>query len=80
MAECLHKYGILIWRDPRVNHSDNEEYLDMMEEYFEEEGKKFYAGKNLEDCKPEVNFQAGVTPEKIEKARNHYKIAETLQE
>lgn len=52
----------------------------MMEEYFEEEGKKFYAGKNLEDCKPEVNFQAGVTPEKIEKARNHYKIAETLKE
>jgi hypothetical protein len=80
VAESLHKYGILIWRDPRVNHQDNEEYLDMMEKYFEEEGIKYYEGKKLEDCKPEVNFQAGVTPEKIEKARNHYKIAETLKE
>lgn len=52
----------------------------MMEKYFEEEGNKYYEGLTLEDCKPEVNFQAGVTPEKIEKARNHYKIAETLKE
>lgn len=44
VAECLHKYGILIVKDPRVNHQDNEEYIDMMEKYFEEEGRKFYEG------------------------------------
>lgn len=31
VAECLHKYGILIWRDPRVNEQDNDEYIDLME-------------------------------------------------
>lgn len=51
-----------------------------MEKYFLEQSKVFYNGQKLEDCKPEVNFQAGVTPEKIERARNHYKIAETLND
>ena len=51
-----------------------------MERYFEHTSKDFYAGRKLDDCKPEVNFQAGVTPEKIERAKNHYKIAEELKE
>ena len=34
VAECLHKYGILIIRDPRVNEEHNDSYLDLMEEYF----------------------------------------------
>jgi len=56
VAHCLHKYGILIWRDPRVNEKDNEDYLDMMEKYFESASRKYYNGDNLEDCKPEFNF------------------------
>ena len=35
VAECLHKFGILLIRDPRVNMEDNDTYIDMMEEYFE---------------------------------------------
>ena len=35
VAQSLHQFGILIWSDPRVNERDNEDYLDMMEEYFE---------------------------------------------
>lgn len=31
VAQCLHEYGILIWRDPRIQEQDNEDYLDMME-------------------------------------------------
>ena len=31
VAESLHKFGILIVRDPRVDHSDNDTYIDMME-------------------------------------------------
>lgn len=38
VAECLHNFGILIIRDPRVNHQDNETYIDMMEKYFDEQG------------------------------------------
>jgi len=71
VAKSLHEFGILIWKDPRIQFQDNEDYLDMMEEYFEAESRKHYKGEELEDCKPEHNFQAGVTPEKQERARNH---------
>jgi hypothetical protein len=54
----------LIWRDPRVQEQDNEDYINLMEQYFENNARKFYAGEQLKDCKPEFNFQAGVTPEK----------------
>jgi hypothetical protein len=63
VAQSLHQFGILIWHDPRVDEQDNEDYIDMMERYFEHESRKLYSGKKLEDCKPEHNFQAGVTPE-----------------
>ena len=78
VAKSLHEFGILIWRDPRIEERDNEDYLDMMEEYFEQEARKHYAGKKLEDCKPEHNFQAGVTPEGQERARNHQHILDKL--
>lgn len=42
-----------------------------METYFETNARQFYAGEKLKDCKPELNFQAGVTPEGQERARNH---------
>lgn len=35
VAKSLHEFGILIWKDPRVNDQDNEDYIDMMEQYFE---------------------------------------------
>lgn len=31
VAQSLHQFGILIWRDPRVKEEDNEEYIDLME-------------------------------------------------
>ena len=38
VSESLHKYGILIVKDPRVKQQDNSDYIDMMEEYFESRG------------------------------------------
>lgn len=65
-------------RDPRVNHNDNEEYIDMIERYFEKQGEKYYKGEPLDDCFPELSYQVGVTPEAIERARNHSRIVEDL--
>ena len=31
VAECFHRYGIIIIRDPRVNMDDNDEYINLME-------------------------------------------------
>jgi hypothetical protein len=62
LAECkkvvqsLHEFGVLVWRDPRVKFEDNEEYIDLMEEYFELQGRRHYAGQTLEDCKPQYHY------------------------
>lgn len=78
VAESLHKYGILIFKDPRALEQDNEDYLDLMESYFQRTSKPFYEGKKISDAKPEFHYQVGVTPEKIEKARNHYERVKDL--
>lgn len=72
VAECFHNFGILIIKDPRVQFQDNEAYIDMMEDYFEQTGDRFYAGKDCkQDIKPETGYQVGATPEFIEVARDH---------
>ena len=79
VVESLHKYGILIMKDPRINEEDNEEYLTLLEKYFETRGSQFYAGEELKEARPEIHYQVGVTPEKIEKARNHCKRFEDYE-
>ena len=49
VADSFHKYGICIIRDPRVDMKDNDDYIDLMEEYFEKKGKAFYDGEILKD-------------------------------
>jgi len=39
-----------------VNHQANEEYISMMERYFEQAGRKYYAGEELEDMHPELSY------------------------
>lgn len=56
VAESLHKYGILIVKDPRAKEEDNAEYIDLMEKYFESRGKILYSGGQLEDAKPEYHY------------------------
>jgi len=78
VAECLHKYGILLIRDPRVDMEKNEEYIDLMEEYFERTGEKFYNGEEVDDIKAEWMYQVGATPEFIEIARDHSELIKGL--
>lgn len=44
VAESLHKYGILIFKDPRAKEQDNEDYIDLMEKYFDKTSQKYYSG------------------------------------
>ena len=71
VAECFHKFGILLIRDPRVDMKDNDDYIDLMEDYFERTGELFYSGEQVEDIKKDCHYQVGATPELIEKARDH---------
>ena len=80
VAYSFHKFGICIVRDPRVNHQDNDTYIDMIERYFEHISTDYYAGGQLADARPELSYQTGVTPEAVEKARDHEAIANLLPE
>ncbi len=64
-SEGLHKYGLLIVRDPRASESDNDVFLDMMEAYFEQPEE----AKNV-DVRKELYYQVGTTPSRVELPRN----------
>ena len=71
VVESLHQYGILIIRDPRIEEKDNEDYIDLLENYFESRGDMFYNNQELKEAHPEIHYQVGITPELKEKARSH---------
>ncbi|EQC35117.1 hypothetical protein SDRG_07351 [Saprolegnia diclina VS20] len=71
VADCLHKYGVLVVRDPRATEANNNTFVDMMERYFEQTDF-------TQDARPELSYQVGVTPEHQERARNHCSRAEAL--
>lgn len=71
VAECLHKYGVLCVRDERATEADNATFIDMMEKYFE-------STDFVQDARPDLHFQVGVTPELKERARNHCARAEAM--
>ena len=56
MAYSFHKFGILKFKDPRVNQEDNDQYLNMVERYFDNVGKKYYTGESLDDCRPDLCY------------------------
>lgn len=65
-------------KDPRVSHEANEDYIDLVEKYFEKTGEDYYAGGELADSRPSLNFQVGITPELVEKARDHEELVKSL--
>jgi len=72
LAECkklssaLHRYGLCVVRDPRVTEQDNDSFLDMLERYFEQPDEK-----KMVDVHPELSYQVGTTPSRIELPRDH---------
>jgi isopenicillin N synthase-like dioxygenase len=78
VVQCLHKFGLLTVRDPRVDYKDNDTYVDMMEEFFAKAGAKFEKGENVEEIRPDCNYQVGATPHGIEIARDHSEKIKSL--
>lgn len=75
IADCLHTYGILFVRDPRVDEAENNVFVEQMERYFEQKDEE---KKN--DIHPEVFYQVGATPSFTEKARDHCGKAAAFQD
>lgn len=64
VADALHDFGLVVLRDPRVSEADNNRFIDMMEQYFE-------SSDGVRDARPQYNYQVGVTPDNVEKPRDH---------
>ena len=60
VADALHRYGVAIIRDPRVNENDNNTFLNLLERYFE-------SSDGVRDARPEHHYQVGVTPANVGK-------------
>jgi isopenicillin N synthase-like dioxygenase len=73
VARGLVDYGCLVIKDPRVDESHNDTFVDMLEKYFALSDAK-------RDARPEISFQVGVTPERTEVPRNHCAKAAELAE
>ena len=75
VADLLHQYGFLCVRDPRVNDQYNEEFLDMLEKYYEQSDQI-----KSKDIRKEVFYQVGLTPTRTERARNYCQFVENLDQ
>ncbi|KAG4219006.1 hypothetical protein PC116_g32514, partial [Phytophthora cactorum] len=63
-AQALTTYGALVLHDSRVSESDNEAFLDLLEDYFAQPSALL-----RRDERPELGYQVGVTLEKTEKPK-----------
>ncbi|GJQ09030.1 hypothetical protein GpartN1_g5334.t1 [Galdieria partita] len=73
LANVLRQYGAAAIYDPRVEQQDNESFLNMMERYFEQPTEV-----KLEDARPQLYYQVGVTPEFTEQPRDNSVYAKKL--
>ncbi|KAL5495499.1 hypothetical protein ACEPAI_962 [Sanghuangporus weigelae] len=63
-AEALIAYGALLVEDSRVSEDDNNNFLDLMEDYFAQPEAAL-----KKDERPELSYQVGVTLENTEKPK-----------
>jgi len=72
-AESLRLTSCLIIKDPRLSEDDNNNFLDMMERYYD-----LPHDKKMRDVHPELSYQLGATPENTEVPRDHHDKIEQL--
>lgn len=63
-AQALVTYGALVLHDSRAAASDNEKFLDLLEDYFAQPEPEL-----RKDERPELSYQIGVTLENTEKPK-----------
>lgn len=63
-ATALITYGALVLHDPRVPSSANEEFLDLLEDYFAQPPAALQR-----DTRPELSYQVGATLENTERPK-----------
>lgn len=64
LASAAQEFGAFAVRDTRVTEQQNSDFLDLMEDYFDQEWDA-----KLKDARPELSYQVGATPELTELPR-----------
>eukprot|EP00871_Galdieria_phlegrea_P005466 jgi/Galph1/5920/GphlegSOOS_G4608.1 len=72
VTNAFNKYGAILVRDPRLAE-DVDRFLDLLERYFEQPTEL-----KIRDCRPEVHYQVGLTPELTEWPRDNSEEEENL--
>jgi isopenicillin N synthase-like dioxygenase len=72
-TDALHRFGVLIVRDPRASAAANDKFLDLLELYFAQPDEVKDA-----DVRKDVYYQVGRTPENVERPRDHCTLARSL--
>ena len=72
-TDALHRFGVLIVRDPRASAAANDSFLDLLEAYFQQPESARDA-----DVRADVYYQVGRTPEHVELPRDHCALARSL--
>lgn len=78
IANSFHHTGVVVIRDPRVNENDNWKFIELLERYYTRAANQLYNGVVVPEVRPELHYQVGATPEKVEKARNHCERIQNL--
>jgi len=74
IRESLEKFGAVLVKDGRVSEARNSEFVEMLQKYFSQSREV-----KLRDVRKELNYQRGVTPDFIERARDHSAFIESLE-
>jgi isopenicillin N synthase-like dioxygenase len=80
VADSLRKYGCCIVKDHYFQEEHNNEFMDLMERYFNNRAIKAERNQNLEDFFPEHGYQAGLMKEYLEIPQNYKEIVDKLTE
>jgi isopenicillin N synthase-like dioxygenase len=64
LAEAVKTFGAFAIRDKRVSEEENNAFLDLIEDYFNQPNEV-----KLKDTRPEVHYQVGATPDNTELPR-----------
>jgi len=75
LAATLKDTSCVIIRDPRVSEADNNAFLTMMENYYDQP-----TDEKMKDVHEELSYQLGATPEFVEVPRDNLEVIKKLSE
>jgi hypothetical protein len=75
VVDLLYQFGFLYVKDPRVNETHNDRFIDMMEKYYSQPDEI-----KAKDIRKEVSYQVGLTPARTERARDRCNLIAKLDE